>query len=57
VRDLGMQYLRVRHNHVNTFTQIFEDVMALLLKVQVFEEVTLCCWVNGLLIFEGMQGV
>jgi len=29
----------------------------LLLKVQVFEEVTLCCWVSGLLLFEGLQGV
>ena len=28
--------------------------MALLLKVQVFEEVTLCCCVSGLLLVEGL---
>jgi len=31
--------------------------MALLLKVQVFEEVTLCWWVSGLLLFVGLQGI
>jgi len=38
------------------FKKSFE-VVALLLKVQVFEEVALCCWVSGLLFFEGLQGI
>jgi hypothetical protein len=41
----------------HTFKHRFEVLIALLLNVQVFETVTLCCWVSCLLLFEGLQGV
>ena len=36
------------------FKQWFEVVIALALKVHVFEQVTVCCWVSGSLHFEGL---